>query len=259
MRALLRAFLLCLYALPAAAADGSWSYEAPDPGGADVTAPFPRAEIRTDEAIATLAWLPADRVWRLFVLHEGWDPDPTRRVIVAYAGDRIELLAVDAELLVRTDAGRSDLRFDLPDSFLEHLAAGRTLSLSRASGPLELPLTGSSAAIEALREGRAAAEAELAAIVAEANAAGVECDRLAAWDGDGDRAAAPVPWDDLEAEAAMRACFAAQSGLPDEPRYTFQLGRAATKAGLSGGQVWLREAAESGYAAARDYLSSGEG
>lgn len=259
MPSVLRVLLLWLLLVPTAALAQRWEYLEPSPGGLDVTAPFPRAEIVTDDAIATLVWLPADSAWRLFVLHTGWDPDPTRRVVVRYSGDREETATVTAETVTQNDRGNTDLRFDLPDGFLDHLRAGSMLEISRATRPLEIPLTGSAGAIDALLSAREAGADELAALEKAARADAASCDSLAAWAGDAGAAAPPVAWDALDAEAAMKACFSAKTAFPDEPRYLFQLGRATARAGLAGATVWLRQAAEAGYGAAADYLAEGEG
>lgn len=236
----------------AEAQESRWSYLPPDPEGADATAPFHRAEIETEDAIATLGYVPEGEVWRLFVLHRDWIPSRRRELVAVYGDDRREILRPEIAELAENAAGNTDLRLNLPESFLDHLKRARILQLTSPLGAIEIPLSGSSKAIDAL----------LAAVetVPEAEAPAAEagdCDSLAAWAGDANAVAAPVAWADLDAEAAMMACFTADASDPVSIRHRFQFGRALLKADLPGGLGFIQEAADAGYPAAAAYLEAG--
>lgn len=93
--------------------------------------------------------------------------------------------------------------------------------------------------------------AALACLVAPAAAGTVDCDRLAASPHDPLRQGEGVPYDALDAAAAIAACEAALAAAPEEPRFAFQLGRALAKAGrVEEALTAYRAAAERGHVAA---------
>src|SRR5262249_16025363 len=83
------------------------------------------------------------------------------------------------------------------------------------------------------------------------------CDQLAADPFDPHKGVLGVPFDNIDAEKVILACRSAVSAAPNEPRFSYQLGRAV------GGDekrdeaaALIRAAAEKGYSAAENDLGS---
>lgn len=97
----------------------------------------------------------------------------------------------------------------------------------------------------------------LAPPVALAETAGEQCDRLAGHSLDTTKPAnvKSVKYDDIDAEAAIKACSEAVSSHPDVPRYRAQYGRALNKAGKLDQALAEYEAArKAGHWAANIYM-----
>jgi len=81
------------------------------------------------------------------------------------------------------------------------------------------------------------------------------CDRLAGNPFDPHKGAPGVPFNNLDAEKAVPPCRAAREAEPDEPRFTYQLGRALLRTDKPDEAVALiRVAAEKSYPSAEDTL-----
>ena len=235
-----------------------WTYAPPDPDTETRAGLLHRAEVGFDGGDLALVWDPGVADWQLIVTHDGWDPDRSRRLMAIYSDSEIELIAVEATALDRV-GDQTALTFVISDGFVDHLMAAARLNISRAAGVLEVPLRGSGDAITALRDVVPDVNADYAETQASATELAGACDVAAAWAGDAARVAAPVAWDEMDADAAIRACFVALQVQPEEPRYAFQLGRATLRAGISGGRAWVQQAAKAGYPAAVAYLDAPEG
>lgn len=84
-----------------------------------------------------------------------------------------------------------------------------------------------------------------------------ECDRLAAHPYDPGRRAKGVPFDAIDAPSAVLSCAAAFSEQPGAVRYMYQYGRALLAAKRRNeAMIFIRAAADSGYAAAQQSLAT---
>jgi TPR repeat protein len=92
---------------------------------------------------------------------------------------------------------------------------------------------------------------------ASADSPAVMCDRLAGDPFDPRKHAPGVPFNNIDAERAVPACWAALKAAPDEPRFSSQLGLALFRAGKRDEAVALiRVAAEKSYPSAQHTLGS---
>jgi TPR repeat protein len=90
---------------------------------------------------------------------------------------------------------------------------------------------------------------------ATADDPGAMCDRLAGDPFDPHKGAPGVSFDNLDAEKAVPACRAAVEATPEEPRFSYQLGRTLLRADKrDDGAALVRAAAEKSYPAAQDAL-----
>ena len=84
---------------------------------------------------------------------------------------------------------------------------------------------------------------------------GAMCDRLAGDPFDSHKGAPGVPFNKIDAEKAVPACRAAVEAAPEEPRFSYQLGRALLRTDKRDkGAALVRAAAEKSYSAAENAL-----
>ena len=94
-------------------------------------------------------------------------------------------------------------------------------------------------------------------IAAAAESSGTECDRLAGHPYDPARKAPGVAFDAIDPPQALMSCAAAYSEQPGVVRYKYQYGRALLAADRPNeALIFIRSAANSGYAAAQQSLAT---